>query len=285
MADQMEFTTTELLEAQAHVWNLLFSFLKSMCLKSAVELGIADALKRHKKPINLSELMAALSIPPSKTDPFRRLMRTLVQMELFSERGNESGDHHEVKYLLTPCSHLLVPGETMNVLPFASLVVDPNIIDPSHILGPWFKSPKGTPFEFYFSKGFWEVVDEKPEFNKGFNEGMASDSELVGDVVMMTCRDVFKGLKSLVDVGGGTGIMARAIAHAFPETKCTVLDLPHVINTVNDDNSLVEYIGGDMFVSVPHANAALLKVQDLNTIKFFFFFLRKIFQQSGIYKY
>ncbi|KAM0941833.1 putative O-methyltransferase domain, S-adenosyl-L-methionine-dependent methyltransferase [Dioscorea sansibarensis] len=92
-----------------------------------------------------------------------------------------------------------------------------------------------------------------------FNDGMASDSVLVGDVVMMTCRDVFKGLKSLVDVGGGTGTMARAIAHAFPETKCTVLDLPHVIDTVKEDNSLVDYVGGDMFVSVPHANATLLK--------------------------
>ncbi|XP_039134273.1 tabersonine 16-O-methyltransferase-like [Dioscorea cayenensis subsp. rotundata] len=103
-----------------------------------------------------------------------------------------------------------------------------------------------------------DVADEKLEFNKMFNNGMVSDSELVGDVVMMTCRDMFKGLKSLVEVGGGTGPMARAITHVFPEIKCIVLDLPHEINTVKEHICLVEYVSGDMFVSVPLANATLL---------------------------
>ncbi|KAJ0986599.1 hypothetical protein J5N97_004955 [Dioscorea zingiberensis] len=250
----MEFSTNELLEAQAHVWNILLGYLKSMCLKSAVELGIADVLKKHGKPMELSDLMSALSISPTRTDSFRRFMRTLTHMELFAEKPG-----HEVKYLLTPSSHLLVSGETMNVIPFVNLCVDPTISDPAHVVGPWFKSPKETPFELYFGKSMWDVADEKPEFNKTFNEGMASDSRLVCDVVMMMCGQVFRGLKSLVDVGGGTGTMARAIARAFPETKCTVLDLPHVVDTLKKDDSGVEYVGGDMFVSVPQANAVLLK--------------------------
>ncbi|KAJ0986519.1 hypothetical protein J5N97_004875 [Dioscorea zingiberensis] len=250
---EMEFTTTELLEGQARLWNLLLSYLKSMCLKSAVELGIADVLKKHGKPMELSDLMSALSITPSRTDSFQRFMRTLTHMDLFDEKPG-----HEGKYLLTSSSHLLVSGETMNVIPFVSLFLDPLMSDPSKVIGPWFKSPKETPFELFFSKWFWEVVSETPEFNKMFNEGMASDSRLVGDVVMMTCAQVFRGLKSLVDVGGGTGTMARAIARAFPETKCTVFDLPHVVDTLKED-SVVEYVSGDMFVSVPHANAVLLK--------------------------
>ncbi|KAK9131977.1 hypothetical protein Scep_011505 [Stephania cephalantha] len=40
---------------------------------------------------------------------------------------------------------------------------------------------------------------------------------------------MFEGLRSVVDVGGGVGIMARAIAEAFPRIKCTVLDLSHII--------------------------------------------------------
>ncbi|KAJ0986588.1 hypothetical protein J5N97_004944 [Dioscorea zingiberensis] len=251
---EMEFTTNELLEGQACLWNLLLSYLKSMCLKSAVELGIADVLKKHGKPMELSDLMSALSISPSRTDSFQRFMSTLTHMDLFAEKPG-----HEGKYLLTPSSHLLVSGETMNVIPFVSLFVDPIMIGPSKVIGPWFKSPKETPFELFFSKGFWEVASERPEFNKTINEGMASDSRLVCDVVMMTCGQVFSGLKSLVDVGGGTGTMARAIARAFPETKCTVFDLPHVVDTLKEEDSVVEYVSGDMFVSVPHANAVLLK--------------------------
>ncbi|KAJ0986514.1 hypothetical protein J5N97_004870 [Dioscorea zingiberensis] len=252
--EEMKFSTDELLESQAHVWYLLFSYLKSMCLKSMLELGIADALKKHGKAMNLSELASSLSIPPSKVQSFGRFMGILVHLELFATKQDNSGN---IKYLLTPMSHLLVKDE-MNITPFLRLLLDPIMCDSSHVLGPWFKSPKDTPFELYFGKRVWDVADEKPEFNTMFNEGMASDSLLVGDVVMMTCRDVFKGLKSLVDVGGGTGNMARAIAHAFPETKCTVLDLPHVVDTLKGD-SLVEFVGGDMFVSVPQANAVLLK--------------------------
>ncbi|KAJ0986598.1 hypothetical protein J5N97_004954 [Dioscorea zingiberensis] len=250
----MEFSTNELLEAQAHVWNLLLGYVKSMCLKGAVELGIADVLKKHGKPMELSDLMSALSISPTRTDSFRRFMRTLTHMELFAEKPG-----HEVKYLLTPSSHLLVSGETMNVMSFVSLCLDPMISDSTHVIGPWFKSPKETPFELYFGKGLWKLADEKPEFKKMLDEGMASDSRVVTDVVMMKCGHVFRGLKSLVDVGGGEGTMARAIARAFPETKCTVLELPHVVDSLKKDDSVVNFVGGDMFVSVPHANAVLLK--------------------------
>ncbi|KAH7672199.1 O-methyltransferase COMT-type protein, partial [Dioscorea alata] len=229
---------------QIQVWNLLFSYLKSMCLKSSLELGIADALKKQGKPMKLSELTSALSIPPSNSP---RVIR------------RKAGDSGATMYVLTPASRLLVKDEAMNIIPFLTLHQDPMICDSSHVLGTWFKSPTETPFELYFGKGFWDVAREKPEFSKMFNEGMASDSRLVSDVVMMTCRDVFKGLKSVVDVGGGNGTMARSIAHAFPEIKCTVFDLPHVIDALEDRQPGVEYVGGDMFVSVPHANAVLLK--------------------------
>ncbi|KAL6838573.1 hypothetical protein ACP4OV_031629 [Aristida adscensionis] len=45
---------------------------------------------------------------------------------------------------------------------------------------------------------------------------------------------------------------------AFPHVKCSVLDLLHVIANapVSAD---VEYIAGDMFESIPSANAVFLK--------------------------
>ncbi|KAH7666693.1 O-methyltransferase COMT-type protein [Dioscorea alata] len=253
---EMEFTTAELVEANTQVWNLSFSYLKSMCLKCSLELGIAEALKKHGKPMELSELTSALSIPPSKFEPFYRFMTTLVHLELFTKKQDDSG---ATKYMLTPVSHLLLKDEAMSITPLITLFLDPTMCDSSTVLGPWFKSPKGTQFEYYFGKGLWDVTGEKPQFNKMFNEGMASDSRFVCDVLMTSCRDVFKGLKSVVDVGGGTGTMARGIAHAFPGIKCIVFDLPHVIDTIEDQQPGVEYVGGDMFASVPGANAVLLK--------------------------
>ena len=66
----------------------------------------------------------------------------------------------------------------------------------------------------------------------------------------------------LVDVGGGLGEAAVAITAAFPSLKCTVLDLPHVVAkapSISIGN--VQFIAGDMFESIPPANAVFLKVR------------------------
>ncbi|KAG5627359.1 hypothetical protein H5410_012577 [Solanum commersonii] len=60
-------------------------------------------------------------------------------------------------------------------------------------------------------------------------------------------------------VGGGTGTVAKAVSNAFPELKCSVFDPPHVVEGLEGGNNL-NYIGGDMFKSVPSAHAMLLKV-------------------------
>ncbi|KAM3319519.1 hypothetical protein P3S67_006719 [Capsicum chacoense] len=87
---------------------------------------------------------------------------------------------------------------------------------------------------------------------------MASDARLVMSVLTKSGKGVFEGLKSLVDVGGGTGTVARAIADAFPQINCTVLDLPHVIEGLEGCKNL-SFVGGDMFKSIPSADAILIK--------------------------
>ncbi|KAK4424696.1 8-hydroxyquercetin 8-O-methyltransferase [Sesamum alatum] len=52
--------TSELLEAQAHIWNHVFNFINSMSLKCATELGIPDVIHKHSSPITLLELVDAL---------------------------------------------------------------------------------------------------------------------------------------------------------------------------------------------------------------------------------
>ncbi|MED6214480.1 hypothetical protein PIB30_103500, partial [Stylosanthes scabra] len=42
--------------------------------------------------------------------------------------------------------------------------------------------------------------------------------------INMKCKGVFEGLESLVDVGGNTGTMAKAIAETFPQMECTVFE-------------------------------------------------------------
>ena len=78
-------------------------------------------------------------------------------------------------------------------------------------------------------------------------------------VVVEDCAAVFKGLQSIVDVGGGTGTVAKAVAGAYPELKYTVLDLSQVVGDLVGSENL-KFVGGDMFEAIPPANAVLLKL-------------------------
>ncbi|THF96249.1 hypothetical protein TEA_010430 [Camellia sinensis var. sinensis] len=58
--------------------------------------------------------------------------------------------------------------------------------------------------------------------------------------------------------GGGTGINARIISEAFPGIKCTVFDLPHVVENLPQEKNL-NYVRGDMFRSFLSADAFFFK--------------------------
>ena len=72
-------------------------------------------------------------------------------------------------------------------------------------------------------------------------------------------------LDSLTDCGGGDGTTARSIIKAYPHIKCTVLDLPKVIDKAPADG-VINYVAGDLFHSIPPSQAVMLKV-DIETIQ------------------
>ncbi|KAK8509445.1 hypothetical protein V6N11_055281 [Hibiscus sabdariffa] len=222
----------ELLEAHAHVWNHIFSSINSMSLKCAVDLGIADIIHNHGKPITVTELVAALpTLNPTKARNIYRLMRILVHSGFFAQQKLTHGDGvQEDGYVLTNASRLLLMDNPLSC----------------------------TPFDTAHGKTFWDYAGHDPKLGNFFNEGMASDTRLVSSVMVDKCKGSFEGLDSLVDVGGGTGTLGKAIADAFPHLECTVLDLPHVVAGLRDSRNM-KYVGGDMFEAVPVADAVLLK--------------------------
>ncbi|KAB1215422.1 Isoflavone-7-O-methyltransferase 9 [Morella rubra] len=87
---------------------------------------------------------------------------------------------------------------------------------------------------------------------------MASDSGMM-NLVVRDCKPVFKGLDTLIDVGGGTETCARIISKAFPHLKCRVFDLPLVVKLFFSSSLNLDYVAGEMFQSIPPADAILLK--------------------------
>ncbi|KAL2245696.1 UNVERIFIED_CONTAM: Trans-resveratrol di-O-methyltransferase [Sesamum indicum] len=251
-------STQELLDAQSHVWNHLFNFINSMSLKCVIQLGIPDIILKHGKPMTLSELTHSLHLNEAKSPSLERLMRIMIHSKFFI---NVKISHVEETegYWLTPASHLLLRDEPLSVRPFALSMLDPILTDPWHHVSEWFKTDGDlTPFLTTHGRTLWEYAGQDPRLNGLFNEGMASDSKLVATVITKDCRNVFEGLKSMVDVGGGTGTVAKAVADAFTGLNCVVLDLPHVVAGCEGTANLV-FVAGDMFEYIPPADAVFMK--------------------------
>lgn len=140
--------SSALLQVQAELWNHTFSFLKSMCLKCAVELSIPDAISCHGESISFTELLRELSIQPSKADYLRRLMRALVNSGFFSV---DQINREEV-YGLTPLSRLLVTGGNGSLSPFVKAMLHPILVQPSLSMSSWFKCEVLIPsvYDFWY---------------------------------------------------------------------------------------------------------------------------------------
>ncbi|CAI9109104.1 OLC1v1008859C1 [Oldenlandia corymbosa var. corymbosa] len=251
----------ELLAAQAHIWNHTFNFINSMSLKCALQLGIPDIIHKHgdNHPMSLHQLVNALPINHEKSQFIPRLMQILTH-SVFFRKENIFG---EDGYLLTPSSKLLLRDNPLSATPFVMAMLDPLLMDPWHHLSQWFQNSGDvsvTPFSTCHGEGLWELAGVEPRLNRLFNEAMTTDCRLVSKLVIKNCGDIFFGMNSMVDVGGGTGNMAKALADAFPNLKCTVLDLPHVVNGLkNCGTENLVFVGGDMFDAIPPADAVLLK--------------------------
>jgi caffeic acid 3-O-methyltransferase len=70
----------------------------------------------------------------------------------------------------------------------------------------------------------------------------------------------FKDIKTLVDVGGGTGKTLENIISSYPHIHGINYDLPHVIAEAPTIPG-IEHVAGSMFESVPSGDAIFMKVR------------------------
>ncbi|XP_006658538.3 5-pentadecatrienyl resorcinol O-methyltransferase-like isoform X1 [Oryza brachyantha] len=263
----------QLLQASTELMHHSLGYLNSMALGCAAKLGVADAIHRAGGRASLDDLHAALSLGPSKLPYLRRVMRVLVASGVFAHEQeaadvDNAGGGGGGYYSLTPVSSLLVTtgagagASCRSLLPLVLLHHSPALcVTPATGMAEWLKSGKEeTAFEMTHGAGLWSVCSRTPELGELFNDAMAADSTFIMDLAIRGAGQVFDKITSLVDVAGGTGAAARAVAIAFPHIKCTVLDLPHVIGSIpTDHGGDVQFVAGDMMDCIPQADALLLK--------------------------
>ncbi|KAH8508992.1 hypothetical protein H0E87_010938, partial [Populus deltoides] len=94
-------------------------------------------------------------------------------------------------------------------------------------------------------------------FNRVFNQAMPNHTPFIMKKIL-DIYEGFDGLEVLVDVGGGIGDTLNIITSKYPHIEGINYDLPHVL-AGEPSYPGVEYVRGDMFVSVPNGDAVFMK--------------------------
>ncbi|KAI3889085.1 hypothetical protein MKW92_051090 [Papaver armeniacum] len=249
----------ERLKGQVEIWEHMFAFVDSMALKCAVELGIPDIISSHGRPVTTSEIINNLPATTSSSSPnadyLTRVMRLLVRKRIFSSHIDQ--ETNQIYYDLTPSSKWLLIDSKFSLVPFVLAQLDPWLQKPWQYMGECVKEG-GLPFEKAHGVEIWDFALANPQFNNLFNDAMRCTTETIINAVLVKYKDGFNGIESLVDVGGGTGIMITEIVKANPHIRGINFDLPHVVATAPEQPG-VEHVGGDMFVHIPEADAVIMK--------------------------
>jgi len=79
-------------------------------------------------------------------------------------------------------------------------------------------------FERLYGKSRWEKMAEDPEDAAHFNAAMVETTKRVGKSFIAAYD--FRGIRTVVDVGGGNGALLAAVLGAHPELNGVLFDLP-----------------------------------------------------------
>ncbi|KAI3745249.1 hypothetical protein L1987_58358 [Smallanthus sonchifolius] len=237
--------------AREEMWKIILGFTPLALVKCAIELGIPDILENHESPMTLADLASELKCSQSS---LYRIMRFLIHYKVFQEKPVSETS---VGYTQTPLSRFLTRNGKHSMAEFVLLESTPVMLAPWHKLSAYVLGNEDLPFEAAHGTDLWGFCKANPCHNKLFNDAMACDARTAVAAVIEGCPEVFEGLRTLVDVGGGDGTALRLIMEACPWIKGLNFDLPHVV-AVAPACVGVKHVGGSMFDHVPKADAVYL---------------------------
>jgi O-methyltransferase domain/Dimerisation domain len=210
----------------------------------AAKLGIADLLKDHPKDVE--ELARATE---THAPSLHRILRALASVGVFKEV--ELGC-----FTLTPMANLLRSDVAGSLRAFTIM------LDESWQWRPWedilYSAKTGRPnFDRTFGLPLFDYLNQSLEAGKVFDNAMTSFS--LQSAAAVTAAYDFSQIKSIVDVGGGNGVLLAEILKANPHLRGTLFDLPKVIERAKQQKHLetaelrgrYQYAAGNFFESCP----------------------------------
>lgn len=226
---------------------------RCQALHAAVQLGVADALAGH--PRAAPDLATALGV---QADALSRLLRGLCTLGVCRERADGC-------FVLTPVGHRLCAEPATGQASLCDLV-------------RWWGGPLWPMWaELAYSVRTGASAREKLTGAAGYahlDRDSAQSAIFHGAQQAMTALVLdelagwpgWQGVRHMVDVGGGHGQIAQAVARAHPHLSATIVDLPHAAEGARARLAAAglgercRFVAGSFFENLPgDADVYLLK--------------------------
>lgn len=238
-------------EVSGKLMHLAAGALITQCVYAVARLRIPDLLA--EKPLTCQEISELTQTQPA---PLYRVMRLLCSEDIFHET-------EEQKFELGPLGHVL-RSDTPDSL-HASVIMFGQ---------PWHMKPtchlldtltKGIPsFEAAYGMDIFAYLSQHPEDERTFQNAMSAYSRRVNPEILAAYD--FSQFGTVVDIGGGHGVLMEQILRTCKNTSGIVFDQPAVIEGTRQTmkrsglEDRCRCVGGNFFESVPEgADAYMMK--------------------------
>jgi O-methyltransferase/methyltransferase family protein len=240
-------------DARPEAWRRLFELIAgkwiSQAIAVAAELGIADILKeRPRSAADIAEIAGA------SEDAVFRLLRALASLGLVSSEPGR-------RFALTAFGSQLCRDAPASLRGWARFVGHATTWRPWGELAHSVRTGESA-FANVFGMSIFDYLGGNASAAEVLNDAMTSDSSRDAAAVVQAYD--FSEIRTLVDVGGGHGVLLAALLKANPEMRGILLELPHAVagaaallrrEGIADRVALVT---GDFFDSVPERGDAYL---------------------------
>lgn len=230
--------------------------LRGGAVAAAIRTGIVEHLA--DRPARPPDVADALDLDPDAT---ARLLRGLAVYGVVAADG-------EGRYELTPVGERFSADHEESIRDMVRFLHHPDRFAAVRHFPEVVADGEGTAYHREFGESMFDHCERDPDFAAAFN-GFQDVSSSLGTTERMV--EAFEAVdlsrfSTVCDVGGGYGALAAHLLDAHPHLKGTVLELPSVV--AEEDRlwgpklgvaDRMTYVAGDMFESVPTADAYVLK--------------------------
>ena len=221
--------------------NMITGFSLSYLIFAIAEIGLPEAM--GTRAIGLDELSDRTNVKPSL---LWRILRPLICAGLV-EKVKEG------KFKLTELGATLRTNHPKSVRDAITMCAHEGVRS-------WAKLAEGLqrdeiPFRLHFGAHPFELQATDGEMFSRFVASMRSSSIRKQEMLLTSYN--FAGVRRVVDVGAGCGILVAAILRNYPAIRATLFDLEHVIPEAIDflkDTGMADrctFVAGSFFNAVP----------------------------------